>query len=188
MPVITITLIEGYDEATRRALSARLTDVVRSSIGAPLEGITVIVNELSAANYMRGRSARIPGAPPPAPSQVVRDFLAAMERRDLSAAGAFLAEGFTMTFPGGASFSRLQDLVTWAGDRYRSVAKSYEQIDEAVSAEGTVVYCFGTLSGVWLDGSSFSGVRFIDRITVVDGKLVDQRVWNDLAELRAGSA
>jgi phenylpyruvate tautomerase PptA (4-oxalocrotonate tautomerase family) len=188
MPVITVTLIEGYDEQIRRDLSARLTDSIRAAIGAPLDGITVILNEVPAANYMRGRAARVPGAPPPAATQVVRDYLDAMEHRDLEAANSFLAEGFTMTFPGGMTFSRPDELVDWAKDRYRSIAKSYERLDEAPCAEGTVVYCFGTLSGEWPDGAPFSGIRFVDRFTVAEGKLIDQRVWNDLAEARTADA
>jgi hypothetical protein len=47
--------------------------------------------------------------------------------------------------------------------------------------DGTViVYCFGTLYGDFADGRHFDGVRFIDRFTVRDGRLVDHRVWNDL--------
>lgn len=184
MPVIMVTLIEGYDEETRRDLSTRLTDAARNAIGAPPDGITVILNEVPATNYMRGRTSRIPGAPLPAPAQVARDYLEAMERRDLEGASAFLAEGFAMTFPGGATFSRPEELMEWATGRYRSIAKTYERFDEAPCAEGAVVYCFGTLSGEWPDGTAFSGIRFIDRFTVAEGKLIDQRVWNDLAETR----
>ncbi|MDO7593790.1 MAG: hypothetical protein MUQ90_00250, partial [Burkholderiaceae bacterium] len=46
----------------------------------------------------------------------------------------------------------------------------------------TVVYARGTLSGNWLDGEPFSGIRFIDRFEVVDGLLVRQDVWNDIGE------
>jgi hypothetical protein len=45
------------------------------------------------------------------------------------------------------------------------------------------VYCFGTLHGELLDGSPYEGVRFIDRFTVRDGRLADQMVWNDMAEV-----
>jgi hypothetical protein len=45
------------------------------------------------------------------------------------------------------------------------------------------VYCFGTLYGELLDGTPYSGIRFIDRFTVKDGKLVDQNVWNDMGEV-----
>jgi hypothetical protein len=46
-----------------------------------------------------------------------------------------------------------------------------------------VVYCSGTLEGVWLDGSAFSGIRFIDRFEVAGGRIVRQDVWNDLGEM-----
>lgn len=113
--------------------------------------------------------------------QVVRQYLAAMERRDLAAAKAFLAPGFFMVFPGGARFDSLDKLVEWAKGRYRSAKKTYERFD---TFDGGV-YCFGTLYGELLDGTPYSGVRFIDRFSVRDGKLVDQMVWNDMAEARA---
>lgn len=111
--------------------------------------------------------------------ETVRQYLATMERRDLAAAKAMLAPGFFMTFPGGRRFDTLEALVEWARGRYRSARKTYERFDAA----GDVVYCFGTLYGEWPDGKPYSGIRFIDRFTVRDGKLVDQMVWNDLAEV-----
>lgn len=184
MPVITVTLIEGYDGRTRRDLSERLTDAARAAIGAPLDGITVMIHEVAPENYMRGRKARVPGTPPRSASQVVRDYLAAMEQRDLSVASSHLADGFTMTFPGGAVFSKPAELMEWAGQRYLEVAKTYEGFDEATGPDGVIVYCFGTLSGLWLDGTRFEGIRFIDRFTVAEEKIRDQRVWNDIAEMR----
>ncbi len=184
MPVITCTLIEGYAEDVRRRLEERLTDAARVTIGAPFDGITVIINEVPAANYMRGRTGRIPGTPPTPPAELVLDFLAAMEARDLEQARSFVADGFTMTFPGGNRFTRLKDLVEWSAPRYRSVRKTFEAVDEGLSDGAAVVHCHGTLSGEWPDDTAFSGIRFIDRFTVRDGKLVDQRVWNDMVEMR----
>jgi hypothetical protein len=119
-----------------------------------------------------------------AASQVVKDYLGAMEARDLARAKAFLAPGFAMLFPGGLVFTQLEELVERSKPRYRFVKKTYERFDEAGSAEGSVVYCFGTLYGEWPDGTPFSGIRFIDRFTVRDGRLVDQKVWNDIGEVR----
>ncbi len=116
------------------------------------------------------------------PSELARAFLQAMERRDLAAARGFLADGFTMLFPGGAAFTRLEDLVAHGAGRYRWVKKRIERVDEAHGDGGTVVYLFGTLYGEWPDGSAFEGIRFIDRFTVRGGKLADQKVWNDLGE------
>lgn len=66
-----------------------------------------------------------------------------------------LAPGFFMVFPGDARFDAFDG----------------------------GVYCFGTLYGELLDGTPYSGIRFIDRFTVSDGKLVDQRVWNDMPKV-----
>ena len=151
MPVITVTLIEGYSPEVRRRFEERLTDAARVTIGAPFEGITIVINEVPAANYMRGRTARIPGTPPLQPAELVLGFLAAMEARDLDKARGFLADGFTMTFPGGNRFTRLEDLVEWSKPRYRSVRKTFEAVDEGLAEGGAVVHCHGTLSGVWLD-------------------------------------
>lgn len=180
MPVIRTTLIEGYDDQTRTRLAERLTDAVRATIAAPLDGITVVIEEVKPTSYMRGRAARTPGKTLPSPAEVVRTFLAAMEERDLERARGMLADGFTMTFPGGARFSTLEELVAWGRQRYRFVRKSYEAFDECFGGAGMVVYCSGTLSGEWPDGTAFGGIRFIDRFEVDAGKLVDQKVWNDM--------
>lgn len=184
MPVIRTTVIEGYDDDTKRRLAERLTDAVRSVIAAPLDGVTVVIEEVAASGYMRGRQTRRPGAPAASGSTVVRDYLAAMEARDLERASVFLADGFVMTFPGGARFTRPQEVVEWSRSRYRDVRKRYESFDETFSEAGTIVYCHGTLEGEWTDGSPFAGIRFVDRFLVRDGRLVEQQVWNDLAESR----
>lgn len=85
-----------------------------------------------------------------------------------------------MVYPGDARFTRLEDLVPHMARHYRGVRKRIERFDEAPAADGTVVYCFGTLYGEFADGRAFEGVRFIDRFTVRDGMLADHRVWNDL--------
>ena len=126
MPVVTVTLMEGYEEPVREDLASRLTRAVQGAIDAPPDGITVLIHELPPANYMRGGSRRTPGPPSPPAITIVRSFLDAMEARDLEAAGAHLADGFTMTFPGGARFTTLEQLVDWAKDRYQNVAKRYE--------------------------------------------------------------
>ena len=113
------------------------------------------------------------------PEKTVRAYLDAMERRDLAAAKSFLAPGFFMVFPGNKRFDALEQLVESAKGRYRSARKTYERYETA----GDAVYCYGTLHGELLDGSPYSGIRFIDRFTVRGGKLVDQNVWNDMAEV-----
>ena len=49
-----------------------------------------------------------------------------MEARDLSAAKAFLADGFRMTFPGDNTFDELAEYVAWAAPRYQAVTKTHD--------------------------------------------------------------
>ena len=107
-----------------------------------------------------------------------------MESRDLDAAKAHLADDFTMTFPGNARFAELEELVAWARQRYQSVSKSYEGFDTAFHGTRSTIFCFGTLSGSWLDGTGFSGIRFIDRFELEGETIVSQMVWNDMAEMK----
>ena len=186
MPVVTVTLIEGYDEGTKTRLSERLTDAVMATIGAPADGTTIILHEVAPDGYMRGRVRKVPGAPPEPASELVVRFLRTMEARNLESAREMVAGDFEMTFPGGVVMTELPELVEWSKPRYRNVVKTIERIDETPAKDGICVYCFGTLSGEWLDGDRFDGIRFIDRFTVRDGKIADQRVWNDMGEtLRA---
>jgi len=120
-------------------------------------------------------------------TQLIHDFLSTMEARDLEKAKSYLADGFFMIFPGDKRFTTLEQLIDWSRDRYNWVKKRYDRFDEVSADDGQVVYCYGTLYGEWLDGSTFQDIRFIDRFTIRDGKLVDQRVWNDMAEVTGGA-
>ena len=119
-------------------------------------------------------------------SALVRRFLAAMEARDLPTAEAMLAPGFVMRFPGTGEMTTLAQLIDWAAPRYRFVKKTYDA-DEAIPGPVAVVYCRGTLSGEWPDGTPFDGIRFIDRFEVEAGRITRQDVWNDIAETKAAT-
>ena len=113
----------------------------------------------------------------------VKDFLRALEARDLDHVRTFLGPGFRMTFPGGKTMTSLEELVEWSKGRYRSVAKTFEDFDVFEDGDDTVVYSTGMLNGEALDGSPINEVRYIDRFVFRDGLIVDQQVWNDLAEV-----
>lgn len=180
MPIIEVSLLKGYELSTRRALGASLTAAVQQVIAAPPEAIVVCINELDAGNYYRGGVMRQGGAAQPDPAALVKDFLMAMQERDLPKAQSFLAPGFVMTFPGSVDLTRLEDLVQWSKGRYNFVTKQFEAFDVNYQADRAIVHCHGTLAGQWLDGSEFSGIRFIDRFEIQNGLLVRQQVWNDL--------
>jgi hypothetical protein len=184
MPVISITLLPGYSAEAEERLVGRVALAARSVIGAAAAGTTVFLNH--AQTYQRDGRVFSKGGPECAnASELVRHFLALMQARELPAASALLAPDFVMHFPGHTAMHTLGELVNWAKGRYTSVAKDYERFDESWGDGVTVVYCSGTLRGVWLDGSSFEGVRFIDRFEIANGKIRRQDVWNDLADTLA---
>jgi hypothetical protein len=88
-----------------------------------------------------------------------------------------------MTFPGAAPMRDFEELLAWAKTRYSRIGKQFDRIDQCWGEDATVVYCSGTLEGIWLDGTAFSGIRFIDRFEVSGGLIQRQDVWNDLGEV-----
>ena len=184
MPVISVTLLPGYPQDAQQRLVQRLAHTARSVIDASDAGTTVFIQEVSA--YRRDGKVFSSGGPVlPEASQMVAQFLDCMAARNLEAAQAFLAPNFEMVFPGGETMRQLTELLAWAAPRYQKVGKTNMSFDESWQGDKTMVYCRGMLSGVWLDGSEFKDIRFIDRFEVVKGKLQRQDVWNDLAEMRA---
>ncbi len=186
MPIVEIHLLEGYDADAKRRLGEALTDAVRIVVPAPPEAVTVMLHEMKAEEYYRGRQTRTPAPPLPDPVELVRTYLSLMEQREIAAAEAMLAEGFTMIFPGTSPMTKLQELIDWAAPRYRFVTKTYRGFDALQSAGAeAVVYARGTLAGEWPDGTSFGGIRFIDRFEITAGLIGRQDVWNDLGEVKA---
>ena len=116
-------------------------------------------------------------------AEIVRTYIRLVEARDLDGASKFLADDVSIVFPGGRIFRSLIDQVTSSAGRFRLVEKTFGHFDVVSDGAMETVYVHGTLDGEALDGSSFDGVRFIDRFVLHDGKIVSQMVWNDLAEV-----
>ncbi|MEM7687355.1 MAG: tautomerase family protein [Pseudomonadota bacterium] len=182
MPVINVTLIAGYDDATRQRLCERLTDAAMATIQAPAEAVTVFITEVQSTSYMRGRQAKVPGPAPVSPAELCLAFLDALGARELERAKALISDGFEMVFPGPTRFSDFADLMAWAAPRYRSIGKRIERVEEAPLGETVAVYVTGTLYGETPDGTPFEDIRFVDRFEVCGGQITGQQVWNDLAE------
>lgn len=186
MPVIQLHIVEGYTDKDKTRMGEALTDAIRSVIPATPDLVTILINEAPHHHYMRGRTHRQGAEALPDPKAIVRDFLTAMEARKIDTAKGMLAEGFVMQFPGTGPMTELEELIAWAKPRYSFVRKTYEGFDAMQSpGDAAIVYCRGTLSGEWLDGTPFDGIRFIDRFEVTNGKLSKQDVWNDMAEVKA---
>ncbi|MBU3646889.1 MAG: nuclear transport factor 2 family protein [Limnohabitans sp.] len=181
MPVTQITLLRGYEQKVHQRLVDHVSKAVRSVIPAPEAGTTTFIQEVVA--YQRdGRFFEQGNVALSSATEVVKSFLIAMQARDLAQAQTHLHADFQMVFPGGQVFYRLEDLLAWATTRYQHVEKTFTRFDESWQGDCTVVYCAGNLNGVWLNGTAFQNIRFVDRFEVVAGKLSSQDVWNDLSE------
>ena len=115
--------------------------------------------------------------------ELAKQFLMAMEKRDLKLAESFMAPQAEIIFPGGVRYSNQQEMVAASAGRYRWIKKRIQQTDEVRLLEATsVVYVSGTLYGEKADGLKFENIRFIDRFEICNHRIVRQDVWNDLAE------
>ena len=113
---------------------------------------------------------------------LVTRLLRLMEDRDLETAESLMAAEAKITFPGGHSFTSQRQVVDAAGGRYQWIKKRFDALEAFTQDDKTIVYVRGTLYGVNLYDVSFSDVRFIDRFVIKDGLIIQQDVWNDLAE------
>lgn len=111
-----------------------------------------------------------------------KTFLRLTAERRLEESQRFVAESVEFVFPNG-TFGDLRDVFAVGERRYRWIRKRHATWDVADPGDGTVVVVSaGTLYGENNAGVPFEGVRYIDRITFRDEKVVRQEVWNDLTE------
>ena len=83
MPIVDLRLIEGYNASDKRRLGEAITDAIRFVIPAPAELVTVMIHDLPEENYYRGRRIRTPASAKLDPCEPVKNYLTAMEVRDL---------------------------------------------------------------------------------------------------------
>lgn len=119
------------------------------------------------------------------PADLVDAYLQCCEDRDLVAAAAFLAPEVRLQFPGGVTYTSLQEMVA-APKAYTWVRKQRDRYVVAAGAELTTVLSIGRLYGERLDATRFADVRYVDVFTLRAGRIVEQLVWNDLPEAGIG--
>jgi hypothetical protein len=110
----------------------------------------------------------------------VDDYLAAVEEGRRADAARHLASDAELVFPGGKRYRGLDELTAASKGRYRSVGKRRDRYE--TGEDGTLVYSIGRLFGENNHGVRFDHVRYVDRFRLRHGLIVEQWVWNDLAE------
>ncbi|MNK53286.1 SnoaL-like domain protein [compost metagenome] len=114
--------------------------------------------------------------------RLILEFIDAIHHGDADAALRTLGPRYELIFPGPASFSDVRAIFEWFGKRYTSAHYRYGHMDAIEFPKKVVVYAAGTVDGVLLDGTRFSGVRYIDYFEIVAGKIVRKEVWSDMAD------
>ncbi|WP_049998891.1 nuclear transport factor 2 family protein [Halococcus sediminicola] len=116
---------------------------------------------------------------PSPPRAVVEEFFARMETDDRrGTVSELFAPIATITLPG-VSFggeNAADAFLDYLAPRYEWASKTFDRWIEA----DTTVVSIGTLSGVDNDGEPFEDVRYVDVYTVVDGRIEQLDIWNDL--------
>jgi hypothetical protein len=115
------------------------------------------------------------------PTEFIREYLNASSERRMSDAASYLAEEAALVFPQGR-FNGLEAMAAAMSGRYRTISKRHDTWDVVETDGDTVVVTTGTLSGVNTHGVSFENIRFCDRFVLRNGRIMEQHVWNDLAE------
>jgi len=118
------------------------------------------------------------------PTTVVKNFLDAMGRRDFAAMEQLMAPEFKMTVTGGQVFKHPREFAAQSGKRQKSARKTTDRYDEIPTADGGVVFAIGSMAGEWLNGDTYTGIRYIDRFEIRNSKIVDMNVWSDMSEFR----
>lgn len=54
MPIVTVQMLEGRTEEQKRELCDKVTQAVSESVGAPTEGIWVVIEEMKKENFAKG--------------------------------------------------------------------------------------------------------------------------------------
>ncbi len=115
-------------------------------------------------------------------SSIAREFIEAINDRDVSVARVMMADGATMTFPGGNTFTDVGAFLDWAKGRYRKAVYSYDDVEEIAAGSKTIVYARGSIEGELNDGEKFAGIRVVDRFEMIGGKIVRKEAWSDMAD------
>ncbi|GAA1575909.1 hypothetical protein [Leucobacter aridicollis] len=113
-------------------------------------------------------------------------YLQLCEDRDFKSAARYWGPGdLRMTFPGGRVFDSFEALAQETGNRYRWVRKYRDRFLVGSDTDTGLlsVTSMGRLYGEDPHGEGFTDIRYVDVFTIRDGFIVEQFVWNDLAEL-----
>ncbi|MCG7625158.1 hypothetical protein [Epibacterium sp. Ofav1-8] len=115
---------------------------------------------------------------------LIQNYLEAMQTDDIETVAALSVDDPYLEYPGGVSFTALEELLKWSHGRHKFVRHQIERVEPVPAQPGkaTPVWVNGTLRGAFADGETYEGIRFAYRFEVVGGKVSQTVLWSDMSE------
>jgi ketosteroid isomerase-like protein len=113
---------------------------------------------------------------------LLNDYYAAMEANDPRDFGAYYAEDMTLTFGNSPQITGRQNIITAFSEVLDQVSSLGHDLVNVWEEEGGVVF-FESIGRWTLRGGRVIEINAASKLTIVDGKFVDQRIYVDNAPL-----
>ena len=113
---------------------------------------------------------------------LLNDYYAAMETNDPREFGAYYAEDMTLTFGNSPQITGRQKVITAFSEVLDKVSSLGHDLVNVWEEEAGVVF-FESIGRWTLRGGRVIEINAASKLTIVDGKFVDQRIYVDNAPL-----
>jgi ketosteroid isomerase-like protein len=115
-------------------------------------------------------------------SRMLTEYFAAMEAKNSQEFGSYYAEDMTLTFGNSPEIKGRDNIISAFSDALDKVVSLGHDLVNVWEEEGGVVF-FEDIGRWTLRGGAVIEIKAASKITVVDGKFVDQRIYVDNAPL-----
>lgn len=110
--------------------------------------------------------------------RLLTNYYAAMEANNPREFGSYYAENMTLTFGNSPEIKGRDNIISAFSDKLNEVVSLGHDLVNAWEEEGGIVF-FESLGRWTLRGGEVIEIKAASKITVVDGKFVDQRIYVD---------
>jgi ketosteroid isomerase-like protein len=114
--------------------------------------------------------------------RLLTEYFAAMEAKNSQEFGSYYAEDMTLTFGNSPEIKGRDNIIAAISDMLYKVVSLGHDLVNVWEEEGGVVF-FEDIGRWTLRGGAVIEIKAASKITVVDGKFVDQRIYVDNAPL-----
>ncbi|MFC9336304.1 nuclear transport factor 2 family protein [Arthrobacter sp. NPDC057009] len=113
-------------------------------------------------------------------AKVLTEYYAAMEANNPSEFGSYYAENMTLTFGNSPEIKGRENIIAALSDKLNEVESLGHDLVNVWEEEGGVIF-FESIGRWTLRSGAVIEIKAASKITVVDGKFVDQRIYVDNA-------